>query len=120
MPIPASRWREEVRPSKSHRKRSGIRRPRHLARPSEGTQRIAGCRPDAPGRARFSIGNVKGDRGRHGAATAGEHELVHDSYVFRMNRQSVVSDLHSVVRNLHNPENTIRRDPGIQIMYLYF
>jgi hypothetical protein len=31
---------------------------------------------------------------------------------------AIGTDLHGVVRDLHNPENPIRRDPWVEIVYL--
>jgi hypothetical protein len=43
-------------------------------------------------------------------------ELVNHGYVLKMDGQSIASDLHRAVWDLHNPENTVRRDAGIKVM----
>src|SRR5215469_5977073 len=68
----------------------------------------------------FRIGDVKRDRRRRGASTSWELTLVDDGDIFQMDVQGLAigTDLHGVVGNLHNPENAIRRDPGIKVMDL--
>lgn len=66
------------------------------------------------------VGDVKRDGRGRGACTAGEGTLVNYWHVLQMDGQdrAIGTDLHGVHRDLHDPKNTIWRDPGIKIMYL--
>ena len=77
-----------------------------------------GSRMNVARHAGFRIGDIEGDRGRDVTGSARKVKLVNNRYVFQIYRQTVGSDLYRTIRNLDDPENTVGRDPGIEIMEL--
>jgi hypothetical protein len=45
-------------------------------------------------------------------------QLVNSGDVLQVDCQGVARDLHSVVRDLHDPENAVGRDARIEVMHL--
>jgi hypothetical protein len=70
----------------------------------------------------FRVGDLKRNRRRSTGASeediVRERNLVKDRYILQRNRQRVFCDLYGIVRDLNNPEKTVRCDPRIEVMYL--
>jgi len=103
---------------------SRIRGHPHLASPIERTEWIGGGWSNVPRRTHFRVCDVKRDRRRDpGSAeiitcATRELKLVNNRCVFQRNRQCVFRYLHGVIRDLHEPEKTIRSDARIEVMDL--
>src|SRR6516225_6765735 len=75
-------------------------------------------------RSYFRVSDVKRDRCRNPGSTeviscsARELKLVNNRYVFQRNCQSVFRYLYRVIRDLNNPEKTIRSNARTEVMDL--